>query len=68
MQYDIEIVAQAAASHVYDAAIRLAATPKVEAPYYYKGRAEDFEEAMTEMAAVVDRWRAERAPKRVEEA
>lgn len=68
MQYDIEIVAQTAASHVYDAAIRLAATPKVQAPEYHKGRAETFDEAMAEMAAVVDRWRAERALKRVEEA
>ena len=67
-KYPLETEAEVAARHLYDAAIRLAATPKVQAPEYHKGRAEAFEDAMEEMAAVVDRWRADPAPKRAEAA
>ena len=68
MNLGIEHLAQIAASRVYDAALRLSATPEDVAPNYHAGRSADFEDAMTEMAAVVDRWRAERAPKRAEAA
>ena len=66
-KFPLEVEAEAAALRLYRYALRLSATPKDEVPNYHAGRSADFEEAMAEMAAAVDRWRAECARKQAED-